>query len=709
MAVTQYIGARYVPIFADPIEWNNTRTYEPLTIVSHNGNSYTSRQSVPRGIDISNKKYWALTGNYNAQVEQYRQEVITGLAKVHQDFDDLSQELTTDFTNLSTQLETDFTNLSAQLDTDFTQLETDLTERINSSLAQTVKIYDNVQAMSQDTTAFTGLIAHTLGFHAPGDAGAATYIISATTAESPAANGMDVIACQNNLIAELVPTQTYYTPETFGAHANGIDDDTAVFDRIFEKILSDQTRDDQEFFAPSLRLSKKYKTGRIEIPAGLNIVKILGDSAEIISGYFEFGENAGWKVNIEGITFTGCEQAIIMHYKNTEYTKIVIKDCIFYKNSVRAIAIARRSAQVIIEQCTFRYCAKSITVNDVDRFYLRNNWFECGSLYPWAGIHYDIEQTAINEGFAEIANNIFIPGITQTNELPVWIRLGSSANIHGNRFSGENGSIHPILIDYDKAENFNWNSSLYPVINIRDNDIFAGTSEILINPSARGAINITGNSGWVNGRRVLNIARSEDVAQFNALDVRRLSIRFGQNTGRTWVADYDSFKSVQSGTVHPALARFIRPPVQYLGNYNAAIQVSADNSTGTLTINTGIVALPNSTILASTGWLACGTINKNPAGSTLYSQNLTLHIGLRRYLDGGEFRIQAVLKQLNDNQDAVSCTALINGASHITASQITADTPLTITIAGAGTAKANWTSCASITDALPAVTTPLYN
>lgn len=76
MGVTQYIGARYVPLFADPAEWTKTRTYEPLTIVLHNGNSFTSKQFVPLGIDILNTDYWAETGNYNAQVEQYRQEVL---------------------------------------------------------------------------------------------------------------------------------------------------------------------------------------------------------------------------------------------------------------------------------------------------------------------------------------------------------------------------------------------------------------------------------------------------------------------------------------------------------------------------------------------------------------------------------------------------------------------------------------------------------
>lgn len=74
--VRQYVGARYVPVFADPLEWSDTIGYGPLTVVLHEGNSYTSRQSVPVGIDIDNATYWAETGNYNAQIEAYRKEVL---------------------------------------------------------------------------------------------------------------------------------------------------------------------------------------------------------------------------------------------------------------------------------------------------------------------------------------------------------------------------------------------------------------------------------------------------------------------------------------------------------------------------------------------------------------------------------------------------------------------------------------------------------
>lgn len=122
MAVTQYIGARYVPLFADPLEWDNTRTYEPLTIVQHQGNSYTSRQAVPKGIDITNNTYWALTGNYNAQIEEYRKQVET--------FD----QRITENTNKNTEQDSEISNidsLSKTNEEDIAGLETTVNQHSN--------------------------------------------------------------------------------------------------------------------------------------------------------------------------------------------------------------------------------------------------------------------------------------------------------------------------------------------------------------------------------------------------------------------------------------------------------------------------------------------------------------------------------------------------------------------------------------------------
>lgn len=95
MAYREYIGSRYVPIFGrkgeTTAEWDNLAPYEPLTIVTHEGNSFISRQYVPAGIDITNNDYWALTGNYNAQIEAYRQEVNAFNGRITQNEEDIAE------------------------------------------------------------------------------------------------------------------------------------------------------------------------------------------------------------------------------------------------------------------------------------------------------------------------------------------------------------------------------------------------------------------------------------------------------------------------------------------------------------------------------------------------------------------------------------------------------------------------------------------
>lgn len=81
MAVRQYIGARYVPKFFEGVggssDWVSGVPYEPLTIVTYLGASFTSKKAVPATVGAPNENpdFWVVTGNYNAQVEEYRQAV----------------------------------------------------------------------------------------------------------------------------------------------------------------------------------------------------------------------------------------------------------------------------------------------------------------------------------------------------------------------------------------------------------------------------------------------------------------------------------------------------------------------------------------------------------------------------------------------------------------------------------------------------------
>ena len=76
----QYIGARYVPKFWDngsgSTDWTPNIPYESMVVVTYMNNSYTSKVPVPATQVTPNidTEHWALTGAYNAQVEQYRQQ-----------------------------------------------------------------------------------------------------------------------------------------------------------------------------------------------------------------------------------------------------------------------------------------------------------------------------------------------------------------------------------------------------------------------------------------------------------------------------------------------------------------------------------------------------------------------------------------------------------------------------------------------------------
>lgn len=86
--MSQYIGARYVPKFYEnsnnTSDWTANTVYEALTIVTRNGNSYTSKIPVPASVGApeNNPDYWAATGVYNQQVAQLRTDIDANTAAI---------------------------------------------------------------------------------------------------------------------------------------------------------------------------------------------------------------------------------------------------------------------------------------------------------------------------------------------------------------------------------------------------------------------------------------------------------------------------------------------------------------------------------------------------------------------------------------------------------------------------------------------------
>ena len=118
-----YVGHRYVPLIMG--EWDKSIQYEGLSIVTYQGTSYTSKKRVPVGIDILNEEYWTVTGNYNTQVEEYRQEVRrmgeyvdTEVTELNKDFNDHKELITNDLNDHKTSVTNDLNDHKTEISND---------------------------------------------------------------------------------------------------------------------------------------------------------------------------------------------------------------------------------------------------------------------------------------------------------------------------------------------------------------------------------------------------------------------------------------------------------------------------------------------------------------------------------------------------------------------------------------------------------------
>lgn len=74
MIMPRYIGNRCIPM---PMgNWDKNKEYENLSVVlASNGDSYTSKKNVPKGIELSNDEYWAISSRFNAQLETQKKRI----------------------------------------------------------------------------------------------------------------------------------------------------------------------------------------------------------------------------------------------------------------------------------------------------------------------------------------------------------------------------------------------------------------------------------------------------------------------------------------------------------------------------------------------------------------------------------------------------------------------------------------------------------
>jgi hypothetical protein len=155
---SMYIGARYVPIFADPVEWDDKREYEPLTIVIHNGDCYTSKCYVPKGAQLppypeGQTKYWVKTSDYNGQFADLKKTVLdlSRLVEQFQKDNEHFTDLINGWNEKVTQWEKDMAAWGERLDTVESNVA-DLTASLNAEIARAKAAEQaNAAAIAQET------------------------------------------------------------------------------------------------------------------------------------------------------------------------------------------------------------------------------------------------------------------------------------------------------------------------------------------------------------------------------------------------------------------------------------------------------------------------------------------------------------------------------------------------------------------------------
>lgn len=155
---SMYIGARYVPIFADPVEWDDEREYEPLTIVIHNGDCYTSKCYVPKGAQLppypeGQTKYWVKTSDYNYQFADLKKTVsdLSRLVEQFQKDNEHFTELINGWNEKVIQWEKDMTAWGERLDTVESNVA-DLTASLNAEIDRAKAAEQaNAAAIAQET------------------------------------------------------------------------------------------------------------------------------------------------------------------------------------------------------------------------------------------------------------------------------------------------------------------------------------------------------------------------------------------------------------------------------------------------------------------------------------------------------------------------------------------------------------------------------
>lgn len=308
----QYVGARYVPnIYTNPddgsADWKENATYEALTIVTYNGDSYTSKKAVPNNIGnpADNKQYWVKTGDFNASLIALQNRV----------------------TGVENKIGTGALDTLSQV----------ITGAINELHANSEKTFVNVADMIADATLKAGMIVCTSGYYAVNDGGGCDYII--TDENTPLAIEVGTLYA--------MPVMDIINVKKLGAKGDG-----SECADIIQKALDNANG--KTVFIPI----GEYTINR---PLYLYFGKLVGEdyTKTIIKASENYYNNNRYTVtsNVKGMLFVLNADYVSGDESNDSVSGVEIKEIELHCNSVcdYGIVFSLKTSRTLVERVMVRY------------------------------------------------------------------------------------------------------------------------------------------------------------------------------------------------------------------------------------------------------------------------------------------------------------------------------------------------------------------
>lgn len=370
-----------------------------------------------------------------------------------------------------------------------------------------VRWFETVADMQAAIDLQAGMTCHTNGFHASGDGGAAYYTVDA----SGTANGMDVLALQGGLLATLVATVPYITPEMFGAWGDGTTDDT-------EKIQAALTVASETDGLKTIVFSagKSYVCHSAQING--DYITIIGNGATIDHGesYGLRVINAHHHIAIHDLNFSGTFEVGSSNATNTSFLVSGVSTTATYE-----------SHDIAIYGCSFDCGVFGIAATNVKNLHVRDCYFTGGCYKPAdsAGGYMILTQSCVN---VTIENCHFELGNYGRHDIYVSVSQIKTENVES-----ENVSIKNCVFDHSNLEK-NGSGYFYGIttVCVAVRAITNLLVENCIAIKATGLIAINDTDGATKNCRVVNCEAREPTyiaGSIQASEVRQAVTKLGSS------------------------------------------------------------------------------------------------------------------------------------------------------------------------------------